>query len=212
MMPSDGTVLGNDAGKLVKAPAPAPLHVMVDLETLGTEAGCAVVAIGAVHFGLEGPGPVIRSTFERRISVASNARAGLFIDGKTLEWWLSQDAEAITATFGGERVDVWSALKDFTRWVRELGAPDVPLLLWAKPPSFDQTILEAACQHVGVPTPWSHRDWRDLRTLEFLAAQVGFDMPDTVARVKHSALEDASAQAYNAAKRILYVRSRAPQS
>ena len=196
---------------LERAPAPPPIQVMVDLETLGTEPGCAVVAIGAVQFALEGPGPVVRARFERRVSIISNVRAGLTIHGPTLEWWMNQDPAAIAATFHGDRCSVFDACEGFARWVRELGPPDVPLLLWAKPPQFDQKILEAAFAATRTPVPWGHRDWRDLRTLEDVATQVGYAMPDTLATVKHSALADAEAQAQNAAKRLLYLRARGPR-
>ena len=202
---------GSLSAGLTRAPAPAEVHVMLDLETLGTEPGCAVVAIGAVQFGLSGPGPIIRSELERRVSIASNARAGLTINGPTLEWWMAQAPEAIAATFHGERVDVWSACKDFARWVRGLGTPDAPLRVWAKSPSFDCMVLEAAMRQTGQPAPWGFRDWRDVRTLEHAAALVGYSLPETPAEVKHSALADAKAQAYNAAKRLLFLASKGPR-
>ena len=206
-----GTDFALPTAALEPAPKPPAVMVMVDLETLGTEPGCAVVAIGAVQFALQGPGPIIRSEFKRTVTLTSCARAGLTINAPTLEWWLTQPYEAITSTFAGERTDVWSACKDFTRWVRELGAPDAPLQLWAKPPQFDQKILEAACAAVGTPVPWGHRDWRDLRTLEDVAAQAGYKLPDTQPALAHDALEDARAQAYNAAKRLLYLQSKVPK-
>jgi len=206
-MSSDGTL----PNALTKAPPPAPVQVMLDLETLGTAPGCAIVAIGAVHFAPEGPGSIIRGQFERRVSTLSNARAGLTIDGKTLEWWMEQSHEAIAATFHGERVSVFDALAHFARWVRELGPPDAPLRLWAKSPTFDWAILEAAFLKTATPIPWGFRDFRDQRTLEDVAAQAGYAMPETLPTTAHSALSDAYAQAYNVAKRLLYLRSKRPQ-
>jgi len=36
-------------------PSDDPTRIMLDLETLGTEPGCAITEIGAVRFGVGGP-------------------------------------------------------------------------------------------------------------------------------------------------------------
>jgi Mesyanzhinovviridae exonuclease len=76
-------------------------HVMLDLETLGTEAGCVVVAIGAVAFDPMGayvhPPDMTNlqsDEFYAVIDIQSCLDAGLRINGNTLYWWLQQSPDA----------------------------------------------------------------------------------------------------------------------
>src|SRR3990172_10155945 len=66
--------------------------VMVDLETLGRRAGCAILSIGAVAFDAEtgkmGP------EFYMVVKMASCEKHGLHTDPETVAWWEKQNPEA----------------------------------------------------------------------------------------------------------------------
>ena len=61
-------------------------QVMIDLESLGTKPGSALVALGAVKFG---NGEILAEFYER-IDVESCVQLGLEMDTSTVMWWLKQ--------------------------------------------------------------------------------------------------------------------------
>ncbi len=75
---------------------PPMLHVMLDIETLGTRAGCKVLSIGAVIMTPQGPGREFYTTVSRD----SQNRYGLVEDRETVEWWARQSPQARAAVFG----------------------------------------------------------------------------------------------------------------
>jgi len=101
-------------------------RVMIDIETLGTEPGCAILSIGAVHFTAAGRG----ETLYRNIDRASCEDAGLEIDEETVKWWSEQDeaAQAVLSGGGGLRdalIDVEHDALDDARNQAELVAANL---------------------------------------------------------------------------------------
>lgn len=156
-------------------------RVMVDIETLGTDPGCAVISIGAVQFDGDGLG----DTFTRSISLSSCQDAGLTIDAGTLEWWLEQDEDAQHVLTGGD--DLAGVLRDFTSWMGVV-QPDE---MWANSPSFDCVILASAFDAVDMDVPWEFWEQRDCRTVKNLPCALDVDHDGT----DHDALDDARYQA-----------------
>jgi len=162
-----------------------PTRVMVDLETLGTEPGAAILSVGAVTFDRDGLG----EEWSMSVDLESCQDHGLEIDAATLEWWLQQSAEARAVLHGGEPLD--DVLREFTLWYREQNAGE----LWANSPIFDVAILDDACARAGVTTPWSFWELRDFRTLSAVDIAADLDQEG----VEHDALDDARHQARIAA-------------
>ena len=154
-------------------------HVMVDIETLGLEPGCAILSIGAVQFG---PGE-LGETFYRTIGLDSCQEAGLTIDAGTLDWWLGQDDDVRDVLVGGDPLD--EVLAAYTAFHPD-GAE-----IWANAPSFDCSILEAAYAAVDMEEPWAFYDERCVRTLRSLSCAVDREMTGN----EHNALDDAIHQA-----------------
>lgn len=161
---------------------------MIDLETLGTAPGSAVVAIGAVDSdGRE---------FYRTISIKSCLEAGLTVDGDTLAWWFSQSSEAIKQTFGSPTIGLLDdVLTDFARWVAY--GPGSTLekghakRLWGNSAAFDLGLLAAAYRALGWALPWSYREEACYRTLKNLVPEV---KAPPFEGVEHNALDDAKNQ------------------
>jgi DNA polymerase III epsilon subunit-like protein len=65
--------------------------VMVDLETLGTVAGCVVLSIGAVGFDMDG---LDETGFHLTVNRESCEEAMLFVDPDTEAWWGRQSPVA----------------------------------------------------------------------------------------------------------------------
>ena len=154
-------------------------RVMVDIETLGLDPGCAVLSIGAVRFDADGRGEDLYVNIDRE----SCESAGLHVDEETLEWWQQQDEDAQAVLSGGGSLE--QALVDLKGFGGDVDE------WWANPPKFDMAILEAAYDAVGMDAPWEFYELRDVRTLKKLP---GAEIPEEKG-VKHDALDDARNQA-----------------
>ncbi|KAB7788013.1 3'-5' exonuclease [Methylorubrum populi] len=172
----------------------AVTHVMVDIETLGTAPGSAILSIGAVAF--DPFTEVLGEEAEWHISLHSCTAAGLTMDPSTLLWWLEQSDAARAATFKGRGAGnrLLFVLQEFSGWlssVRSLYAPRI----WAHGASFDPILLDAAYRAVGEKAPWDFRDLRDTRTIFDLAGISSLAEYRCANDVHHSALSDAKVQA-----------------
>ena len=144
--------------------------VVVDIETLGTRPGCAIIEIGACAVG---SGVEIAANFSRRVNVGLTWMHVLdtacgdgwpTVDMATAAWW-TDDMERretlgrIMAAACGSRRPA-EALRDFAGW---LGGIDVARI-WGNGPSFDLAILAEAYRMRGMAAPWDHRKERCVRT------------------------------------------------
>jgi len=162
------------------------MHVMVDLETMGTAPGSVIASIGAVAFDPEAG--TLGRQFYQSVDIASAVRAGLSIDPETVKWWLGQGDEARGALLKGQ-VGLRAALEVFAGfWVEVQGAQ-----FWSHGANFDEPVLGAAFRACGLRTPWRYSASRCTRTLFQLA---GVDVADErTVGAHHNALDDAVAQA-----------------
>lgn len=91
------------------------LHLMVDLETLGTDQSAPILSIGAVLFD-----PQVRDTFQtlhersflRLVDVEDAVRVCGPADGGTIKWWFTQTDAAIKRLVSGDCVPLRDALND----------------------------------------------------------------------------------------------------
>ena len=172
------------------------MHVMIDIETMSTRTDAAVFQIGAMAFEFKSGGKVFNSkAFSSWVNLQSSIDAGLHIDPSTIAWWMQQDnnvrADAAVGMQYGPGLGV--ALKDLDEWVmKEFEVPwDVVEGVWAKPITFDLTILTTAYNRLGRDIPWNWRAGRDLRTLFHLA---GGEPQMMFGGVAHSAVDDCEHQ------------------
>ena len=149
-------------------------HVMLDLETMGKRAGCAIVSIGAVEFDIN-TGKIGR-TFYKVVNLQSCLNVGLFINASTLYWWLQQ-SDAARQAICKPADSIQSALVKFSLFLSELG----DFQIWGDGARFDIGILEAAYFAIGRGEilPWKFRNERDVRTLVSFDPVVKFEIPFT---------------------------------
>lgn len=134
-------------------------HLMLDLETMGDRAGCAIVSIGAVEFDLE-TGKTGRELYER-VNLQSCLDVGLFVVGRTVYWWMQQD-EAARKQICMPSESLSNVLEKFKSFTGCLG----DFQMWGNGARFDIAILEAAYFACGYEhLPWNFRNERDVRTL-----------------------------------------------
>lgn len=186
---------------------PRRWHMMLDLETLGTDPDAAIVQVAAVLFDPRPGGMIHPQTFSAYVR-AARAEA---VSTDTVAWWLGLPAEArerLAAGLGTAESEC-EALHLLNIWARrwgggvsaktafaELGA------LWAYGTHFDVAILGSAFARQGSEAPWSHRLPRDVRTLYAIAgkpdvAAIARRFVEVTSRepVEHDALDDCVLQA-----------------
>jgi DNA polymerase III epsilon subunit-like protein len=160
-------------------------HVMIDLETLGTDQDAVVLSIGAVLFE-PGSGSVI-DKFHYGVDVSTVY--GRSISSSTVVWWLRQTDAA--------RESLIETLADGAAWCDALDylADFVPkdAHVWGNGSTFDVAILNHAYDQLGKRSPWSFRNVRDYRTIMHIAKAAGFT-PSRFDGIAHNALADAEHQ------------------
>lgn len=158
----------------------------LDIETLGTKPGCAVVSIGAVAFSKD---RVLPARFYRVLDIKSQLKLDLRINPETLAWWMDQDpAVQLTLkdalSMAGQ---IGEALDEFSLWYRKQCFNAV----WARGASFDFAILTTAAQRAGRELPWKFWQERCQRTVTAMYPEVQVPRSGTY----HNALDDAITQA-----------------
>ena len=161
---------------------------MIDLETLGTEPGAAILSIGAVAFDAQG----VRERFYVNVDALSCHKAGLQTDPATVRWWMDQATSnpAAVAALRRRALRLPVALELLAVWLRDY-SPKADMDVWANSPAFDCALLKNAYSRVNMPLPWKYYRERDYRTIRELN-RYEVILPD--AHVAHDALADAEYQ------------------
>lgn len=177
------------------------MHVMLDLETLGTKPGSVIFAIGAVAFKDSefelGP-EEFNSTFHKIISIENSQYYKFAINPDTERWWSEETgdkSELIAALTGkGNAVSVGEALTAFQDWLSQYqDNPDhKKVLVWGNGKEFDNALLRAYYEHLGMECPFTFRADMDFRTLKNLFPDC---KPQQDNDTPHNSLADAKYQA-----------------
>lgn len=173
-------------------------HLMIDLETMGTQPTAAIVSIGAVFFDPE-TGELGNEFYEVIDLYSAMAFQGTTVDADTIKWWLKQSSEArseIVKDNCANLVVALAKLRQFMSSSCDLSS----LKVWGNGASFDNVILRNVYTRLkkdGIPNIWRWYNDRDVRTMVDIGRALGFDpkrdMPFD--GVQHNALADAKHQA-----------------
>jgi exodeoxyribonuclease VIII len=158
------------------------MHIMLDLETMGTAPDAPIIAIGACRFDQGG----IVDSFYQTASLTSAVKGGARMDTETVLWWLGEsDAarEQITDASG----DIEAALQGFATWV---GPEDTIEGLWGNGAAFDNAILRETYRRHGMAAPWNYSIDRCYRTVKARS-----NLKIKRVGTHHNALDDATSQA-----------------
>lgn len=178
------------------------LDILLDLESMGTNADSAIVGIGCVNFDLTKG--AIGDTFYRAVNLADATRRGCTMDAGAVAFWLSQTKAAQNAI-------MWStyplpdALREFAEFLDRCGPRD-EIRLWGKGPSFDCAMLGHAHWLCELDKPWKYYNERCVRTISALYRHVE---RDAFVGEKHNAVDDAMADVKHLIKIREFVRSKA---
>lgn len=162
-------------------------RIMLDLETMGTAADSAIVAIGAVKFNDR----VILDRFDVTVDLQSCIAAGLKVDGGAIRFWLKQEEAARGYIAGGAQLELGAALLHFRDWAGEITE------VWGNGANFDEPILENAYSALDLVTPWRFCQSRCHRTMK---EQFPHVPPPKFIGIEHNALHDAENQALHLIK------------
>lgn len=138
-------------------------HLMLDIETLGNEAGAVITSIAAVQFDLETGN--IGETFYKSIKIQDSLDNGLFVNGSTILWWLEQSDDARRCLIEGQKeaLSLSNVLYEFRSFIQGLQPAD--LQVWGNSNRFDMGLLYEAYKANGQAIPWKYTLERDVRTL-----------------------------------------------
>ena len=154
-------------------------HVMIDIETMGTDPNCPVLSVGAVSFDREN----IISGFYAECSMES-AFVGASVDASTVSWWMKQ-ADAPRLKLANAKGSHRDMLNNFREWI-----PSDLSGVWGNGASFDNVILGQAFKREGMKVPWPFWLDRCYRTVKNI-----FEVPFDRFGDHHNALDDAKSQA-----------------
>lgn len=167
--------------------------IMIDLETLDTTTGAAIVSIGATKFDERG---VHWDHFYQTIQWSQQDGV---ISRETLTWWLSQPPAVQAALTDTAAILLAPALIALQQWMGSEAE------VWAGPATFDIPILQRAFEQASIPVPWAFYSTRCYSTLRKLNP----DIKRVASAIPHNALEDAIAQAEHAVQLLWPVKREA---
>lgn len=164
------------------------MHVMIDLETLGTRPDAAILQIGAVAFEKRSGGRVYDTkAFNRFVMLQDGAGT---IDHGTFKFWMEQNNPDMRKGLG-EAIPLMTALDDLINWpaTEDLGFTWGNVEgIWAKGSDFDLPILRSAFARFGSEAPWPFRASRCVRT--FLAEHPKIQVRGMEGLQAHDAVSD----------------------
>lgn len=157
------------------------MHLMVDIETMGTGSFAPVIEIAVVEFDRTNVYRTFHSyvlpDFARSVPTAS-----------TIAWWNRQEVN-MPLEEAAEELD--GVLVDLVGWLGTLEIEGV----WANAPSFDLVILHNLAQAYNMEMPWHIKQSLDCGTMFRIGKAMGIERSQPV--IKHHAAHDAHAQAWS---------------
>ena len=134
------------------------IHLMFDIETLGTTPDSVVLSVAAIRFN-----PVtgwIGESQEWLLDTEEQSELGRRMDEDTMAWWSKQDPVIVERMFSDlGRVSLSQFASEFKKLANNCDA------IWAHGVTFDVGIIEHLMKQIGVSVPWSYGKVHDSRTL-----------------------------------------------
>jgi hypothetical protein len=158
------------------------IHLMIDIETLGTSPNAHILSIGVLAFSVDGP------IEWERWDIIPNSCKGFDISPETVLWWLEQSETARNGVIYGvpdrPKQHIRSALIGLCGFVRKWSCDSEKVFIWANSPSFDIVIIENAMKKFDIKPPWIYRHLMDLRTLKRTWENMGGTIPDFTGKTR----------------------------
>lgn len=177
------------------------VHIMTDIETLGTRPGAIVLSAAFVRFSDE-------AHMTLNLSIPDQQALGLEQDESTLQWWRDQEAKTPGAWARATEnpLPLAVALPYIATWLNWARGTD-NFQIWCHGATFDCPLMQEVYRRAGIELPWHWGAVRDTRTLYDLAL---IDPKAFAVPPPHVALNDAIGQT-RAANAALVILARAHQ-
>ena len=176
-------------------------HIVLDLETLGTNRNAPILSIGLVTIkDLE----IVHTEYIKVDAVEQEELFGRVSDEDTIKWWRNQleteEGKIAWDSAVYRPSSVNSALYD----VHKVLAEAEDFLLWGNANTFDNEILRSLCEAADIPA-WSFRKDRDFRTLRALFKE---KVPEPEFQgIRHTAIDDAMHEARYLIQILKYIEA-----
>lgn len=182
------------------------IHIVLDLETMGTKQDAAIIEIGMVifnHTGLDGTANVLEQ-WSSAIRLESSMKYGGTADAGTITWWMDPDrSEARDTLLVGSQMSLPSALNVVATKILDYSRLEPKPLIWGNGVNFDNAILKSAYERLDVKVPWGFRQDADFRTLKLLYKDA---VPEPAfVGTPHIALDDARHEAVWLSQILKYI-------
>lgn len=164
------------------------MHLMIDLETLGTSSQPPLLQISAATFDPMGEGWF--AEFNIHVDVQSCLDLGTRIEWGTIEWWLKQSDEARRNVLNANRQPIRDCVVSLFLFAKAHRVKYV----WSHGLSFDIPIISAYARRLDIREPWSYKDVRDTRTLFDLVNINVWEAANSVSGPTHDAVVDVRKQ------------------
>jgi hypothetical protein len=141
-------------------------HVMVDVETLGSNSTSVMASISLVRFN-----PYTGQVFENlnlNIDISLGLHLGAEVSSDTIMWWMGQSETARMSLIDSQvdpmdPIDVTILINDWIVGIEK--EIDMDLILWGNGAGFDIPILTNYYHLLGMDLPWKFYNVRDVRTV-----------------------------------------------
>lgn len=167
-------------------------HIMVDLETFGTESNSIILSISAMAFDPRTGDVLNDNYFDSHINVDSCVDVGLSFDPNTVFWWMEQSEIARKKIIEGQKNSsstLYTTLTSFSRWINSFG---FDVYIWGNSPRFDLGLLQCAYNKCKIKIPWKYSNELDVRTIIRFAPEIKKNEINT--GVSHSGIDDCEFQ------------------
>ena len=189
-------------------------HIMMDLETRGTVAGCVVFSLGLVVMNFETG--KLEEEFYSLVSISDSLAHYLEEDADTVEWWDKQSPAARASLLeaqGDGAPGLRQVMEDLNGWFSSIGATARKTRLYGNGADFDNPILrvmQKAAKVLPFGTKagfYGGRCYRTLKTLdEVFGPAFAFSSLER-SGTYHNALDDAKSQATHLMRNVQRIRA-----
>lgn len=164
------------------------IHVMWDIETLSTRHDALITEIGAVKFDADN----ILDRFHVGIDIVdAQKHFGRHIDASTVLYWLDPKRdEARKAMLALPRIDMFSAFDGLQMFVNETPRDQLGSA-WGKGSTFDNVLVKAGFDAVGIDYPFTYKQDECYRTFANRCPDIAYEQIGTA----HVSIADAESQA-----------------
>lgn len=165
---------------------------MLDLETMGTNPGDAVISVGVQLFdaqaGKLGPG------FKVNLDIEEVVGAGFGVTGSTVKFWINQSEAATKAAIENPSALIQGLMSIADMFTDNEGGVNESIKVWGNGAAFDNVLLREMYRRLNLQEPWLFWNDRCFRTMKGELDPQKNLQPEFIGE-KHNALADATHQA-----------------